>query len=381
MVSSRIERILPDADADSTLYVADHNLRVVYTNEAWRRFAEENKGDVELAGPAYDSHLLDNMSGKAKARWTSIYRLLLDGSLPHYEEDYVCSSPQERRIYRLRITRTEGEGGEGPWLVHHTVRVDDNADERMAMRRRLRALEDDPEQVRREYRDRVLEPKVAVPGFRVARFVEPLGDVGGDLLWHREGSGRTTDLVIADAMGHGTEAGIHAAKMAMMLDSLATENRESQDILASLNRGMLRHRPDPESAYATGLLFRFRAGSPCLRCANFGHMGPIFSRSGQVDLEVGLPIGMLDTVPIWPETELDLEEHGTRFLVFSDGITEQFDIEGEMFGTARLLQAFRSRLDQPLDDMVRGIVDESVRFRGSALTKDDQTLLALELVE
>ena len=67
--------------------------------------------------------------------------------------------------------------------------------------------------------------------------------------------------------------------------------------------------------------------------------------------------------------------------MFSDGITEQFNIEGEMFGTERLLQAFRSRLDQPLDDMVRGIVDEAVRFRGAALIKDDQTLLALELVD
>ena len=86
MVSSEIERILPDVDAESTLYVADHNLRVVHTNEAWRRFAEENKGDLELTGPAYDSHLLDNMSGKARARWASIYRLLLDGNLPHYEE-------------------------------------------------------------------------------------------------------------------------------------------------------------------------------------------------------------------------------------------------------------------------------------------------------
>jgi sigma-B regulation protein RsbU (phosphoserine phosphatase) len=78
---------------------------------------------------------------------------------------------------------------------------------------------------------------------------------------------------------------------------------------------------------------------------------------------------------------LSVAEHGTRFMVFSDGITEQFNIEGEMFGTARLLQAFRSRLDQPLDEMVRGIVDELVRFRGAALIKDDQTLLALELVD
>jgi serine phosphatase RsbU (regulator of sigma subunit) len=52
-----------------------------------------------------------------------------------------------------------------------------------------------------------------------------------------------------------------------------------------------------------------------------------------------------------------------------------------MFGADRLLDAFRGNLGRPLDDMVGRIVDELGRFRGTALTKDDQTLLTLELVE
>jgi hypothetical protein len=377
VAKAEIERLLPDVEPDSTLYVADDRLRVVYTNEEWRRFAEDNKG-LELMGPAWNTHLLDNMSGKAKERWASIYQLLLDGRLPHYEEDFICSSPQERRIYRLRITPAKSDEGGGPWLVHHSVRIDDKAEEREAMRRRLRALESDPEQVRREYRERVLEPRVAVPGFHVAQYLEPLDDVGGDLLWHRSYEGGVTDVIVADAMGHGEEAGVHAAKIAMMLDTLAAVDREPQDILAALNRGMLRHRPEHEVAFATGIFFRFEAGEARLRCANFGHLAPIFSRSGQVRLESGLPVGMVDTIPVWPETRLDLEEHGTRFLVFSDGVIEQFDGEGEMYGTERLLAAFRGALDQDVDAMIRRIVEDVTAFRGDAIVKDDQALIALE---
>jgi serine phosphatase RsbU (regulator of sigma subunit) len=112
-----------------------------------------------------------------------------------------------------------------------------------------------------------------------------------------------------------------------------------------------------------------------------GHEGPIFSRTGEVKIENGPPVGLLEEMGPWPDNAIDLVEHGTRFLVFSDGIIEQFNIGGEMFGTDGLLRAFRNNLDRPLDDMVRRIVDELGRFRGSALTKDDQTLLALELID
>jgi serine phosphatase RsbU (regulator of sigma subunit) len=72
-----------------------------------------------------------------------------------------------------------------------------------------------------------------------------------------------------------------------------------------------------------------------------------------------------------------LREHGSRVLVFSDGITEQFNDDGEMFGVAGLVKAFQRTIDAPVDEMVRPIIEELRSFRGSAQVKDDQTLLAL----
>lgn len=374
-----IERIVPDLLPDSTLYVADKNLQVIYTNEQWNRFARENKG-AELAGPAWNTNLLDNMSGKERERWASIYDLLLRGELSHYEEDFICSSPGERRIYRLRSTPVTGDDG-ATVLVHHTVRVDDKATEREAMRGRLKDLDSDPARVAREYRTRVLDPRIAVPGFRVEQHVKPLEDVGGDVVWHRQYGDGTTDLILADVMGHGLEACLYAAQMVVMLDSLAAPYRQPQDILASLNRGMLRHRSEHESAFATGIMIRFQPSSSILRCANFGHHAPIFSRSGEVPMEAGLALGIVDTIPVWSEIELDLEQHGTRFLLFSDGITEQFDTRGEMYGNDRLTQALHGSLDLELDTALHRIIDDWTAFRGDALIKDDQALIALELVQ
>lgn len=376
-LDAEIERLAPELAADSTLYVADENLRVVHTNQEWSNFARDN-GGPELTGPGRGAHLLENMSGKERERWASIYELLLSGQLSHYEEDFICSSPDERRIYRLRSTPVTRDDG-GKLLVHHTVRIDDKPEEREGMRIRVRALDSDPEQVRREYEGRVLAPTIEVPGFRVAWFMQPLEDVGGDILWHRAYEDGTTDVVLADAMGHGTEASVHAAKMVMMLDSLAAPYREPQDILASLNRGMLRHRAEHESAFASGIMFRVQRGTPLVRCTNFGHSAPVFSGSGEVSLKAGLALGIVDTIPVWPEVEVDMNEHGTRFLAFSDGITEQFDATGAMYGTERLIRVFQESSELDLEAVVRRILDDLNAFRGDALVKDDQTLIALEL--
>lgn len=376
LLNIEIESLFPDLTGESTLYVADENLRVVYTNDEWRRFSQDNRGPV-LASPGQDSHLLANMSGREKERWAAIYALLLSGELSHYEEDFICSSPDERRIYRLRSTPVKDD--DRTLLVHHTVRIDDKAEQREGMRGQLRALDTDPEQVRREYEGRVLEPRISAPGFRVAQYLKPLGDVGGDILWHRAYENGTTDVVLADTMGHGAEASVHAAKMALMLDSLSASYREPQDILASLNRGMLRHRAEHESAFASGIIFRFQRGNPRVRCTNFGHLAPVFSRSGEVQLEVGLALGIVDTIPVWPEVELDMTEHGTRFLAFSDGITEQFNAQGEMYGTEPLVRTLRNSSELDLDAVVRSVLDDLQEFRGDAIVKDDQTLLAVEL--
>lgn len=369
----------PDVDPKDMLYVADRDLNVIQVNEEWNRFASENKGGG-LLGDGWNRNLLENLSGKEKERWRHIYRLLVDGRLPHHQEQFICSSPVERRVYQMRITPRHDDTGQVAWLVHHTVRIDDREDVLERAAERLEEL-DDPEAVIREYRRRVVDRSVVIPRFRAARYVEPLEDAGGDLLWHREDLDGTTDLVHADVMGHGTAAGRLATRMVVLLDELAAAEPGPNEMLGGLNRAMLGLAPEGAVEYATGLFFRFRPGAEHVACYSFGHNGPIFSRSGQVHIESGFPVGMVEETGSWPENRISLFEHGNRFLVFSDGITEQFNIEGEMFDVPGLLRAFRERLALPLDAMLRGIVERLAEFRGSALVKDDQTLLALELVD
>jgi serine phosphatase RsbU (regulator of sigma subunit) len=378
MANKITDMLPPDVQASDTLYIVDKDLRVVYTNDEWSRFASQNKGE-RILGPGWNSSLLENMSGKEKERWKHIYRLLLEGRVPHHQESFICSSPVEKRIYQLRITPRKDDRGDVAWLVHHTMRIDERQDVVARLGERLSDL-DDPVRVAEEYRRRVIRRKITIPSFRAARHFKPLEDTGGDLLWHREFPQGVTDFAHADAMGHGTGSARLATQIVLILDEVADADAEPGTAVSALNRAMVELAPDDDVVFATGLFFRFDQRGHQLTCSNFGHLGPIFSRTGQVYIEGGPPIGLVDEAEPWPVTQIDMAEHGHRFLVFSDGITEQFNLDGEMFGTDRLLQAFRENLRLPLDEMVDKILAELTDFRSSALVKDDQTLLALEFV-
>jgi hypothetical protein len=377
-MTSKITDMLPsDLDPNDTLYIVDKELNVVYTNEEWAKFASKNKGG-RILGEGWNSNLLDNTSGKEKQRWKHIYRLLLEGRVPHHKEDFICSSPVEKRIYQLRITPKKDNSGNVAWLVHHTLKIDEMQEKLAHIGGRLGKM-DDPNRVTQEYRQRIIKRRIRIPRFRTARHFEPLESIGGDLLWHREFPQGVAHLTHADVMGHGAAAGRYATQVAIILDEVTDVDAGPSSLVSILNRALTKLAAD-DVIFATGLFFRFDQSGQHLTCANFGHHSPIFSRTGQVYIDSGPPVGLADEVQPWPESRIDMVEHGNRFLVFSDGITEQFNVKGEMFGTARLVRAFRRYLDIPLDELLAKIVRELNGFRRSALVKDDQTLLALEFV-
>ena len=163
-----------------------------------------------------------------------------------------------------------------------------------------------------------------------------------------------------------------------MLDEITLGEHTPPEIVTMLNKAM-RQVVDPASAtFATGLMLRFDVHGREMAACNFGHEGPIFSRSGQVSMEHGPPIGLDADIDDWPEVVLGFAEHGDRFLVFTDGVPEQFNLEGRMFTVAGLERVFRDHLDRPLSQMMDRIVQAVEVFRGSAIVKDDQTLLAMQ---
>jgi Stage II sporulation protein E (SpoIIE) len=362
------ELVPASARPGDLLYGLDSNLQVSCANDAWRAFASENGGEA-LLSPEWHGNALAGFSGSEKLRWQGIYSALLAGRLESHEEKLICPSPAERRDYSLRITARRDPSGRLTCLLHHMVWQDSST---VAKAQGSGGA----------HRTAAPSQLVRPPSFRAAQCLAPLDEVGGDLLWHWERPDGTTDVVLADAIGHGEAAARIADRITHLLDELAPMSGGVAAKVSALNRGLLERQsrgPEATAEFATGLYLRLHPRESRIEVCSFAHEGPIFSDVGLVTIPTGLPVGIVSETEPWPEVSLDLEELGRRVLLCSDGVSEQFDEQGDMFGVHRLERYFLLGRELPVAELVPALMAHLEVFRGSALIKDDRTMLVVEL--
>jgi serine phosphatase RsbU (regulator of sigma subunit) len=116
-----------------------------------------------------------------------------------------------------------------------------------------------------------------------------------------------------------------------------------------------------------------------LVAASAGHC-PVLILSGETvrALNVaGTPLGILPDAT-YRQTTATLAQPG-GLLLYTDGLTESLNAEGEMFGHDRLAEWVRARAPLPAtaEELRDQLAGELSRFRGAAPLRDDQAFLIL----
>ena len=118
-----------------------------------------------------------------------------------------------------------------------------------------------------------------------------------------------------------------------------------------------------------------------LRLAQAGNPNPLLiqTEGGVRSLTSGgMPVGL------WPDIDIDYIEipfaPGDRLVLYSDGITECTNDDGEEFGDERLVQYLAASAQGSLDMMLHGLERRLEHWRGSTGFRDDISLLAVELI-
>jgi len=118
--------------------------------------------------------------------------------------------------------------------------------------------------------------------------------------------------------------------------------------------------------------------SGILHWCNAGHDPPYLLRAGggQERLRAtGIPLG-IDPAAGHGIGETVLAP-GDGLFLYSDGITEAFNRQGEAFGTARLEQALDRARGRSAAETVADILADTARFAAGTEQADDITCLAL----
>jgi serine phosphatase RsbU (regulator of sigma subunit) len=212
--------------------------------------------------------------------------------------------------------------------------------------------------------------------YQIAAHYQPAREVGGDFYDFFElGDGRL-GVVVGDASGKGVPAALVMASTRSVLRTIAQRVGVAPgEVLAQANDILY---PDiPPNMFVTCFYAILEPESGRLFYANAGHDLPYLHRNANAEelRARGMPLGLMPGMS-YEEKETILEA-GEAALLYSDGLVEAHDPEGEMFGFPRLrtLIAEHTAEERSLGDF---LLEELYSFTGEKWEQeDDITLLTL----
>jgi len=211
--------------------------------------------------------------------------------------------------------------------------------------------------------------------FRAAGSSIASRQVGGDYFDVRPAGPDAYACTIADVSGKGMSAALLAALLQGAFSITSESPARIDDLMARVNR-FLNERAQGEK-YATVFYCTLHRNGQ-IHWVNAGHPKPFLVRSASeiVPLDsTGLPLGMLDAASY--ETRMLQLEPGDKIVLFSDGLSEAENAEGQFFERSlrELLEAHASAGSTELHQRLIQAVNE---FTEDADPGDDITTLVLE---
>ena len=224
------------------------------------------------------------------------------------------------------------------------------------------------------------------PSFRIRALMDTAREVGGDFYdFYTLPSGRELFL-IADTCGKGIPAAMFMMKAKAVIRAVLFEGEDFAGTIIDANNRLADH--NDANMFVTAWIGMFDPKSGEVEFVNCGHNPPLVKRAdGTVEWvrtrpRPGRPLAAM------PGSRYRVEkvklEKGDSLVLYTDGVTEAMNAQGEQFGESRLEAALAEirggsaaepDLGKALIDRIRGKVAE---FTAGAEQSDDITMLTLE---
>jgi len=218
------------------------------------------------------------------------------------------------------------------------------------------------------------------PGVTTDWRFQPATNLSGDHLQFYM-SGEQLVFYLLDVSGHGLTAALRSAALAELMHPstwiMAELEHGPHRVLERLNRHICATNTEVEhlATLVLGMLDT-RSGRICISSA--GHPRPMVIGSHNTTRDIGdfgLPLGVMPEARYAThETRL---ESGQSLLLYSDGITDCANKEGEAFGYDRLAALLRELAASGPTNVASAIEERLDQWRGTVPHQDDSTLLTI----
>jgi phosphoserine phosphatase RsbU/P len=214
-------------------------------------------------------------------------------------------------------------------------------------------------------------------GLDVHAVLEPAQQVGGDLFEVMRLSPDRVLVAVGDVSGKGIPAALFMAVTMTLLRSLAREGHAPGEILRRLNDELLAQ--NPRGMFVTLQCMVFDFTRRAVTCASAGH-------HAAVQITPGRPPRLAFTssarvLGLMPAGDIESErielQPGDTLVLFTDGVSEAYDPDQELFGEERLLAHLEASPGASARETSLGLLDAVRRHAAGAKQSDDITVVSV----
>ena len=222
-----------------------------------------------------------------------------------------------------------------------------------------------------------------VEGFDISGLCIPAHEVGGDFfdyLWLDEGQNHLA-IAVGDVSGKAMEAAMTAVMSNGIIVSKAFETHSIKDILTFLNKPL--YLKTEKQVFTALCIISIDILTKALTYANAGLNPPLLKRGDSVNqLESSgprFPLGIRKNISYREET-FQLQR-GDLVVLYSDGISESWNLQEELYGDHRLIRLLETPDTSQLSsrEIIARIMDDIKRFSSETTQQDDMTVVVIKV--
>ncbi|MBD1811367.1 AAA family ATPase [Microcoleus vaginatus DQ-U2] len=222
----------------------------------------------------------------------------------------------------------------------------------------------------------------SIEGLEIAAFMEPADEVGGDYYDVLNHGGKGT-IGIGDVTGHGLESGVLMIMAQTAIRTLLVHNEtDPVKLLQTVNHTLFDNVERMDCGKSMSLSLLEYRGDNILRLSGQHEEVIVVRSSGEVEqidtMELGFPIALeADIADFIASTEIQLNS-GDVVVLYTDGITEAFDMKKDQYGIEPLIEVVVLNREQSAAEIKQAVIDDVRRYIGEQKVFDDITLVVIK---
>ncbi len=217
------------------------------------------------------------------------------------------------------------------------------------------------------------------PGFDLGMLIEPMRSVGGDFCDFIPLGGDRLGIAVGDVSGHGVPAAIFMALAYSLLRAEAGRAGSPGEALRNVNRHLLGM--NDSGMFVTVLYGILNCATREFGYARAGHELPVLLDARHEAVELNHRRGQM--LGLFPEPVLDEQSvilaPGNLLLMYTDGVNEAMDPDGQQFGLERLCAVLHARGGMSAQDTCKAVYDAVRAHCGGTAPHDDILLVAVQV--